>query len=276
MNALTKILCGVCLALGVLAAPATRAETPFILVASTSSTQNSGLFDHILPIFEEASGIEVRVLAVGTGQALRLARNGDTDVLFVHHKPSEERFVADGFGVRRYDVMYNEFLLVGPADDPAKIADMTGAGAAMARIAEARAPFVSRGDDSGTHKRELALWRAAGLDVGENDSSWYREAGGGMGATLNTAAAMSAYTLADSGTWLNFNNRQGLTALLRGDPVLFNPYGVILVSQDKHSHVKSELGQRFINWLISPAGQEAIGSFTINGEQAFTPDARGE
>ena len=150
MNALTKILCGVCLALGVLAAPATRAETPFILVASTSSTQNSGLFDHILPIFEEASGIEVRVLAVGTGQALRLARNGDTDVLFVHHKTSEERFVADGFGVRRYDVMYNEFLLVGPVDDPAKIADMTGAGAAMARIAEARAPFVSRGDDSGT------------------------------------------------------------------------------------------------------------------------------
>jgi len=275
LNPLTKFLCGLLLAFTVLAAPAARADTPFIILASTSSTQNSGLFDHILPIFREASGIEVRVLAVGTGQALRLARNGDADVLFVHHKPSEEQFVADGFGVRRHDVMYNEFVLVGPAEDPAGIAGLTSAGAAMARIAEAEAPFVSRGDDSGTHKRELALWREAGLDAAENDPHWYREAGSGMGATLNTAAAMAAYTLADSGTWLNFNNRQRLVPLLRGDPALFNPYGVILVDKKRHPHVKSEHGQRFVDWLISPAGQEAIGAFSINGERAFTPNAPG-
>ena len=262
--------------LAVLAVPAARAETPFIIVASTSSTQNSGLFDHILPQFQKFSGIDVRVLAVGTGQAIRLARSGDADILFVHHKPSEEKFVAEGFGVERYDVMYNEFVLVGPAADPAGIAAMDGAAAALANIAGSQAPFVSRGDDSGTHKRELALWRAAGLDAGQLSPNWYREAGSGMGATLNTAAAMAAYTLVDSGTWLNFHNRLDLKVLLSGDPILFNPYGVILVNQDKHPHVKSALGQRFIDWLISPAGQAAISSFTINGERAFTADARAD
>jgi tungstate transport system substrate-binding protein len=257
--------------------PPTHAEAPFIIVASTSSTQNSGLFDHILPIFQEQSEIEVRVLAVGTGQAIRLAQNGDADVLFVHHKPSEEKFVADGFGVRRYDVMYNEFVLVGPAADPAGIAGMTDAGAALAKIVESQAPFVSRGDDSGTHKREKALWRAAGInDVGQLLPSWYREAGSGMGATLNISAAMAAYTLADSGTWLNFNNRLGLEVVVRGDPALFNPYGVILVNKERHPHVKAELGQRFIDWLISAAGQAAINAFTINGKRAFTADARAD
>ena len=275
MKSITKFLSGLLIAAALLAAPAAHADSPFIILASTSSTQNSGLFDHILPIFEKTNGIQVRVLAVGTGQALRLARNGDADVLFVHHKPSEEQFVADGFGVQRHDVMYNEFLLIGPAEDPARIANLKNAGIAMARIAEAGAPFVSRGDDSGTHKRELFLWSLAGLDATENDPIWYREAGSGMGATLNTAAAMTAYTLADSGTWLNFSNRQGLTTLLRGDPVLFNRYGVVLVDKKRHPHVKSEHGQRFIDWLISPIGQNAIGAFTINGERAFTPNALG-
>ncbi len=258
------------------AVPAARADEPVIIVASTSSTQNSGLFDHLLPLFHEDSGIEVRVLAVGTGQAIRLAQNGDADILFVHHKPSEEKFVADGFGVRRFDVMFNEFLLVGPVADPAGIAGMSHAAAALVRIAEAQAPFVSRGDDSGTHKRELALWRAAGVDVATVSASWYREAGSAMGATLNIAAAMAAYTLADSGTWLNFHNRLGLAVLLRGDPVLFNPYGVILVNKDRHPHVKSALGQRFVDWLISPVGQAAITSFTIDGERAFTANARAD
>ncbi len=275
MKLITKFLCGLFIAVTLSAVPHARADLPFIILASTSSTQNSGLFDYILPIFEETSGIHVRVLAVGTGQALRLARNGDADVLFVHHEPSEEQFVADGFGVQRHNVMYNEFLLVGPEKDPAGIADLTNAVAAMMRIAKVGAPFVSRGDDSGTHKRELALWRLAGLDATENDPSWYREAGSGMGATLNTAAAMAAYTLVDSGTWLNFNNRQGLATLLRGDPGLFNRYGVILVDKERHPHVKSEHGQRFIEWLISPIGQNAIGAFTINGKRAFTPNAPG-
>ncbi len=271
---ISNLLCGLFLTLGLLAAvPAARAATPFIIVASTSSTQNSGLFDHIFPIFQKHSGIEVRVLAVGTGQAIRLAQNGDADVLLVHHKPSEEKFVAEGFGVERFEVMYNEFLLVGPATDPAGVVGMTSAAAALDRIAEAGAPFVSRGDDSGTHKREMALWRAADIDVAQLSPSWYREAGSGMGATLNIAAAMATYTLADSGTWLNFNNRQGLEVMISGDPALFNPYGVILVSKERHPHVKSDLGQRFIDWLIAPAGQAAISAFTINGERAFTADA---
>jgi len=273
----TKFLAAICLAASaILFTAAARAETPFIIVASTSSTQNSGLFDFLLPKFKKASGIEARVLAVGTGQAVRLARNGDADILFVHHKPSEEKFVADGFGVERFDVMYNEFVIVGPASDPAGIAGIIRAPAALAQIARTRAPFVSRGDDSGTHKRELSLWRSAGIDIAEVSAAWYREAGSGMGATLNIAAAMAAYTFADSGSWLNFHNRQGLTVVLRGDPVLFNQYGVILVNPDKHPHVKSALGQRFIDWLLSAAGQAAIDSFTINGERAFTANAQAD
>ena len=272
-----KFLAAICLAASVLLfTAAARTETPFIIVASTSSTQNSGLFDFLLPKFKKASGIEARVLAVGTGQAVRLARNGDADILFVHHKPSEEKFVADGFGVERFDVMYNEFVIVGPASDPAGIAGIIRAPAALAQIARTRAPFVSRGDDSGTHKRELSLWRSAGIDIAEVSAAWYREAGSGMGATLNIAAAMASYTFADSGSWLNFHNRQGLTVVLRGDPVLFNQYGVILVNPDKHPHVKSALGQRFIDWLLSAAGQAAIDSFTINGERAFTANAQAD
>ena len=266
------VFLAVALALSLFAQTA-RAETPFIIVASTSSTQNSGLFDFLLPKFQRQSGIDVRVLAVGTGQAVRLARNGDADILFVHHKPSEEKFVADGFGVARFDVMYNEFVIVGPARDPAAIAGTVSAAAALNLIAGAEAPFVSRGDDSGTHKREKSLWQQAGIDIAGLTSNWYRETGSGMGATLNIAAAMEAYTLADSGTWLNFHNRQGLKILLRGDPLLFNQYGVILVNKATHPHVKSILGQRFVDWLLSPAGQDAINSFAIGGERAFTANA---
>lgn len=272
VNLFGTVFLAAILALGLLT-QAARAETPFIIVASTSSTQNSGLFDFLLPKFQQESGIDVRVLAVGTGQAVRLARNGDADILLVHHKPSEEKFVADGFGVARFDVMYNEFVLVGPAVDPAAIAGETSASAALARIARAQAPFVSRGDDSGTHKREKSLWQRAGIDTATLTSNWYRETGSGMGATLNIAAAMEAYTLADSGTWLNFNNRQGLEILMQGDPLMFNQYGVILVNKAKHPHVKSGLGQRFVDWILSPAGQDAIDSFTINGERAFTANA---
>ena len=264
------------IAAGLVVTPAAQAETPFIIIASTSSTQNSGLFDDLLPKFQKASGIEARVLAVGTGQAVRLAQNGDADILFVHHKPSEENFVADGFGVERFDVMYNEFIIVGPARDPAGIRGMQQASAALVQIAKAKAIFVSRGDDSGTDKREKSLWQQAGVGSAGLTSSWYRETGSGMGATLNIAAAMEAYTLADSGTWLNFNNRQGLEVLMRGDPLLFNQYGIILVSKAVHPHVKSTLGQRLIDWLLSPTGQAAIDSFTINGERAFTANAQAD
>ncbi|MCZ6466687.1 MAG: substrate-binding domain-containing protein [Alphaproteobacteria bacterium] len=245
----------------------------FITVASTTSTKNSGLFDHIVPLFEKKTGIQVRVVAVGTGQAIRLARNGDTDVLFVHHRPSEEKFVADGFGVQRFGVMYNDFVIAGPKDDPARIAGMRDAAKALKKIAGARAPFVSRGDDSGTHKKELALWRAAGVDTARASGTWYRETGSGMGATLNTASAMQGYALADRGTWLSFKNRAGLRVLVEGDTRLFNPYGVILVNPKRHPHVKADLGREFIAWLISPEGQAAIGTFRINGEVLFKPNA---
>ena len=253
--------------------PAASAAEKFIIVASTTSTKNSGLFDHILPLFEKKTGIQVRVVAVGTGQAIRLAQNGDADILFVHHRPSEEKFVAEGFGVRRFDVMANDFVVVGPDDDPARIAGMTDAAAALKKITLARAPFVSRGDDSGTHKKELALWRAAGVDTARASGDWYRETGSGMGATLNTASAMQGYALADRGTWLSFRNRAGMRVLVEGDTRLFNPYGVILVNPERHPHVKADLGREFIAWLISPEGQAAIGTFRINGEVLFKPNA---
>ncbi len=252
---------------------AAGAAERFITVASTTSTKNSGLFDHILPLFEKKTGIQVRVVAVGTGQAIRLARNGDADVLFVHHRPSEEKFVADGFGVQRFGVMYNDFVISGPKDDPARIAGMRDAAKALEKIAGARAPFVSRGDDSGTHKKELALWRAAGVDTARASGTWYRETGSGMGATLNTASAMQGYALADRGTWLSFKNRAGLRVLVEGDTRLFNPYGIILVNPERHPHVKADLGREFIAWLISPEGQAAIGDFRINGEILFKPNA---
>jgi tungstate transport system substrate-binding protein len=251
------------------------AQDQFITVASTTSTENSGLFGHLLPIFQEETGIEVRVVAVGTGQAIELAKNGDADVLFVHHKPSEEQFVAEGFGVERHEVMYNDFVIVGPASDPAGVGGSKDAADALAKIAAAEAPFASRGDDSGTHKAELALWEAAGVDVAAASGTWYRETGSGMGPTLNTAAGMDAYALTDRGTWLSFENPQNLEIVVEGDPRLFNQYGIILVNPEKHPHVKAEPGQKFIDWVISDEGQQAIADFKIGGQQAFFPNAEG-
>ena len=245
----------------------------FVTVASTTSTQNAGLFDHLLPLFEAETGIEVRVVAVGTGQALRLARNGDADLLLVHDKPSEEVFVTEGYGSARFDLMYNDFVLVGPARDPAGIAGASDAAAALGRIAAAQAPFVSRGDDSGTHRRERALWEAAGLDPTGASGTWYREAGQGMGATLYAATMMEAYTLADRGTWLSMRGRLDLRLLVEGSDGLRNQYGVTLVSAEKHPHVKAASARRFAEWLISPAGQAAIDGFTIDGERLFIPNA---
>lgn len=251
-----------------------RGEEVFITVASTTSTQNSGLFDHILPLFTEATGIEVRVVAVGTGQAIRLARNGDADVLLVHHRPSEDRFVAEHHGVERQDVMYNDFVIVGPAADPARIEGMDDAVAALKKTAAASAIFVSRGDDSGTHKKELGLWDEANIDPSSGSGDWYRETGSGMGATLNTASAMDAYTLVDRGTWMSFKNKGSLKVMVVGDSRLFNSYGVILVNPEKHPHIKAAEGRRFIEWLTSRAGQDAIASFKIGGEQLFHPNRR--
>ena len=249
------------------------ADTRAIVVASTTSTENSGLFDHILPLFEAKTGIAVRIVAVGTGQAIRLAQRGDADVLLVHHRPSELAFVAAGYGVRRYDLMFNDFVIVGSNRDLAKIKGSASVSEALRRIAERRALFISRGDDSGTHKKEMALWAAANLDPLGASGRWYRETGGGMGATLNIAAALDAYALSDRATWLSFGNKQDLTLLLSGDPHLFNQYGVIAVNRDRHPHVRADLAGEFIGWLISPAGQAAIAGFRINGQQAFFPGA---
>jgi tungstate transport system substrate-binding protein len=261
------------LALGIF--PASADDPPFIVVASTTSTQNSDLFDHIMPRFLSKTGIALRVVAVGTGQALRLARNGDADVLLVHHKPSEELFVAEGYGVRRFDVMANDFVIVGPASDPATIHGSADAAKALQRIAWTEALFLSRGDESGTHKKERELWQAVGIDARRVSGTWYREAGAGMGATLNSAAAMAAYTISDRGTWIAFANKATLKILVEGDRRLFNPYGVILVNPKRHPHVKAALGQAFIDWLVGPEGQAAIAGFRIGGEKAFFPNAGG-
>jgi len=261
-------------ALGLASGPP-AAQDRYITVASTTSTENSGLFGELLPKFTEQSGIQVRVVAVGTGQAIKLAENGDADVLLVHHKPSEEEFVAAGFGVERHEVMYNDYVIVGPASDPAGVAGSEDVAAALRKIAAAAAPFASRGDASGTHKAERALWQEAGIDVAGASGSWYRETGAGMGPTLNTAAGMDAYALTDRGTWLSFDNRQNLATLVEGDPRLFNQYGIILVNPAKHPHVKADLGQHFVDWLLSDAGQDAVGAFQINGQQAFFPNAKG-
>jgi tungstate transport system substrate-binding protein len=246
----------------------------FIIVQSTTSTQNSGLFDYILPKFTKKTGIEVRVVAVGTGQALKNARNGDGDVVLVHSKPDEEKFVAEGWGVKRHDVMYNDFVIVGPASDPAGIAGLKEADEAFKKIAEAKAPFASRGDDSGTNKEEIRLWNAAGVDAKKASGEWYLETGSGMGATLNTAVGKQAYTLTDRGTWLSFANKDDFKVLLEGDPKLFNQYGVILVNPEKHPNVKAEQGQAFIDWLTGPEGQAAIANYTIDGQQLFFTSAR--
>ncbi len=251
----------------------TKAADRFIVVASTTSTENSGLFTYLLPKFKAASGVEVRVVAVGTGQAIRLARNGDADVLLVHHKPSEVNFVAAGFGVERFDLMYNDFVIAGPKSDPAGVRGLRSALEALRRIAAKGAPFVSRGDDSGTHKAELGLWRAAGVDPAAASGKWYRETGSGMGAALNTAAGLAAYILTDRGTWVSFGNKQDLTLLVEGDDRLFNQYGVIAVSPQKHPHVKSLDGQAFVDWLLSKEGQAHIGAFRVGGQQLFYPNA---
>ncbi|HYD31901.1 MAG TPA: extracellular solute-binding protein [Azospirillaceae bacterium] len=264
-----RLLAVAVLTLALLAGRA-QADERFIIVASTTSTEDSGLFKAILPAFTARTGIEVRVVARGTGQAIDLAKRGDADVLFVHHKPSEEAFVAEGYGVERRPVMYNDFVLVGPRNDPAGIHGLTDAAEALKKIAAAKAPFVSRGDDSGTHKAEAALWQAANVDpVG----GWYRPTGSGMGPTLNTAAAMGAYTLADRGTWVSFANKRDLAVLVQGDRRLFNQYGVILANPARHPHVKAADGQAFIDWLVSPEGQRIIGAYGVHGAPLFFPNA---
>jgi tungstate transport system substrate-binding protein len=259
------------LALG-LSGPA-AADNPFILLQSTTSTQNSGLFDHILPIFTNATGIDVRVVAVGTGQAIKNAANGDGDVLLVHAKPAEEKFVADGNGIERFDVMYNDFVIVGPAADPAGVAGSKDVVAALTRIAEAKTPFASRGDDSGTHKAEMRLWKAAGIDAAVASGDWYRETGSGMGATLNTGTAMGAYVMTDRATWISFGNKGDYAVAVEGDPRMFNQYGIILVNAARHPNVKSELGQTFVDWVISKDGQAAIAGYKIDGQQLFFPNS---
>ena len=249
-----------------------RAEDRSIVVASTTSTQDSGLFGHLLPLFKARTGIDVKVIAQGTGQALDTARRGDADVVFVHAKAQEEKFLAEGFGVKRFDVMYNDFVLVGPKRDPAGVKGRDIETALRAIQAKA-APFVSRGDRSGTHSAELALWKLAGIDLDRAKGPWYREIGQGMGAALNIAGAMNAYVLSDRGTWISFRNRADLDILVEGDKRLFNQYGVMLVNPDKHPQVKKDLGQAFVDWLISPDGQAAIGGYKIDGQQLFFPDA---
>ncbi len=266
-----RILLAAALAAG-LCAPA-LAQDKSIVVASTTSTQDSGLFGYLLPIFEAKTGIKVRVVAQGTGQALDTGRRGDADVVFVHAKAAEEKFLAEGWGVKRYPVMYNDFILVGPKSDPAGVNGTRDIVAALQTIAAKQAPFVSRGDRSGTNQAELALWKEAGIDIATAKGPWYREIGQGMGAALNTSGAMGAYTISDRGTWIHFKNKGDLVISVEGDKRLFNQYGVMLVNPAKHPNVKKELGQTFIDWLVSPTGQKVIENYKIDGLQLFFPDA---
>ena len=266
-----SVLAGFALALATAVNPAAAGDS--IIVQSTTSTQNSGLYDHILPMFKEKTGIDVRVVAVGTGQALENGRRGDGDVLLVHAKPAEEQFVAEGYGVERYDVMYNDFVIVGPASDPAGVKGMDDARAALAKIAEEQAVFASRADDSGTHKKELSLWDVASVDPTEASGTWYRETGSGMGATLNTGIGMDAYVMTDRATWISFGNRGGHEILVEGDLALFNQYGIIMVNPEKHPNVSVEAAQTLIDWILSEDGQSAIASFKVEGQQLFTPNA---
>ncbi|HLF23466.1 MAG TPA: extracellular solute-binding protein [Burkholderiales bacterium] len=250
------------------------AEDKFIVVASTTSTQSSGLFEHLLPKFEKETGIKVRVIAVGTGQALDMGRRGDADVVFVHDKAAEEKFVAQGYGVGRNEVMYNDFVIIGPKTDPAKITGGNDVLAALKKIKATHAPFVSRADKSGTHAAELRYWKAAGIDIGKDKGPWYKETGSGMGAALNTASGLNGYIFSDRGTWLNFKNRGDLGILVEGDKRLFNQYGIMLVNPAKHAHVKKTYGELFVNWVASPVGQRAIADYKVNGEQLFFPNYR--
>ncbi len=247
-----------------------QAGERFITLASTTSTQNSGLYDYLLPIFTGETGIEVRVVAVGTGQAIKIARNGDADVLLVHHRPSEDAFVELGYGIERRDVMYNDFVIIGPQSDPAGVSKQTKARDGLAEIADNTALFISRGDESGTHKREKELWALSGIFP---QSEWYREIGAGMGAALNMAASVDAYTLSDRGTWLSFGNKGNLALLLSGDDALFNPYGIILVNPALHPHAKTDMARRFSDWIVSDTAQKAIGAFTLHNMQLFCPNA---
>ncbi|WP_027574638.1 extracellular solute-binding protein [Bradyrhizobium sp. WSM1743] len=249
------------------------AQDRTITVASTTSTEQSGLFGHLLPLFSKAEGISVKVVAVGTGQALDIGRRGDADVVFVHDRAAEDRFMSEGQGVKRFDVMYNDFVIVGPKSDPAKIAGSKDVVEALRKIATAKAPFISRGDKSGTHAAELRLWKGAGVDLSAGKDNWYREIGQGMGPALNMASSSNAYLLSDRGTWLSFKNRGELAILIEGDKRLFNQYGVMLVNPVKHPNVKAKDGQAFIDWLISPKGQEAIAGYKVDGEQLFFPNA---
>ena len=251
------------------------AQEQFITVASTTSTEESGLFGYLLPLFTKETGIEVRVVAVGTGQALKIGEQGDCDVVFVHDRPAELAFVEQGFGIDRHEVMYNDFILVGPKADPAHVDGSKDIVASLRKIADAKSPFVARGDDSGTSKAEMRLWEEAGIDPKTARGGWYRDTGSGMGQTLNTAAAMDGYTLSDRGTWLSFRNKQNLTIVVEGDRRLFNQYGVMLVNPAKYPHVKQDLSLKFINWLTSANGQEAIADYKIDGAQLFFPDAKG-
>ena len=256
-----------------LAALAASDEPRPITVASTTSTQNSGLFEYLLPKFTAETGIEVRVVAVGTGQAIRLATNGDADILLVHHPASERKFVADGLGLARHPVMHNDFVLVGPAADPAGIRGMADVAVALRRIGDSEQVFVSRGDDSGTHKKELELWRAAAFDPRPASGAWYRESGSGMGTTLNTASAMGGYTLTDRASWVSFGNKAGLQLLVEGDTRMHNPYSIIVVNPARHPHVHAVEAQAFADWLTAAGGQQAIAAYRVDGQQLFFPDA---
>jgi tungstate transport system substrate-binding protein len=262
------------LTFGFLAAiqPQAQAAERSLLLASTTSTENSGLFAHLLPLFEAVSGIKTRVIAVGTGQALRLARSGDADILLVHDAEAEKAFVAKGYGSERRAIMYNDFVLLGPADDPAGVRGMSDIRAALRAIATRQSLFVSRGDDSGTHRAERRQWKSAGIDLAAASSAWYREAGSGMGATLNIASGLDAYVLADRATWIGFRNKGGLDILVQGDPRLFNQYGVIPVNPKRHPHVNAAAARKLTDWLSSPAGQQAIAAFRVNGQQLFFPN----
>lgn len=261
------------LVLGALAAPL-RADGESIIVQSTTSTQNSGLYDFLLPQVKQDTGVTVRVVAVGTGQAIRNAQNCDGDVLLVHAKPAEEKFVADGYGLKRFDLMYNDFIIVGPPADKARIAGIKNAAEALKKIAAAGALFASRGDNSGTHKKEVRLWKAAGIDPEGASGKWYRETGSGMGATLNAGVGMGAYVLSDRATWISFKNKGDYQIVVEGDKSLFNQYGVILVSKQKCPKVKAVAGQKFVSWLLSPKGQQAIAAYKLGGKQLFFPNAR--
>jgi tungstate transport system substrate-binding protein len=263
----------IAVALGLLFSTSAVAQDKSIVVASTTSTQDSGLFGYLLPLFKAKTGIDVKVVAQGTGQALDTARRGDADVVFVHARSAEEKFLAEGFGVKRYPVMYNDFVLIGPRSDPAGIKGTKDIVAALKTIRSKGIAFISRGDRSGTHIAELNLWKVAGIDIAADRGPWYKEIGQGMGAALNMASAANAYVLSDRGTWLAFKNKGDLVIEVEGDKRLFNQYGVMLVNPQKHPTVKKELGQQFVNWLISPEGQRDIASYQINGEQLFYPDA---